>query len=559
MSSLSLSAVFDTFDEVNYLAYDSHMQENTQKLSVVDVLAESLKLAGAEAVFGIPSYVGFGIINALDKSGFTLELNTHEQNAAHMAEGYYYATGKLPILSVAIGPGVTNAVTGIANAFVESVPMIVLVARAADAYIGKNEYHANSGIGRTLDEKQLFQSCTKAQYYLDNPAQSPELIRQAIYTALSGRPGPVVISVPPALQKELVDWPSWLENNGTFALSQSIVSEKDLKSITVLFERSQKPLIILGSEVQHADRRQLERLLGNNCLYITSYGAKGKVPALGNYFGTVWYSNSQDIVELVKESDLVLAIGEHFTHFTVRPITDELRNKNVIQISTYPEEIGRAVTISMGVVGDVSDFISRFSPSKRSWLFSGISNKLNPEDSETLAVLQMLPEIMPDDTVFFGDVGNAGYASITDLVLTSNQEYYTTGKFGVCGYSIPAAIGYSYGNKKRPVASIIGDLSLAMNMQEISNVVKFGTTNTFFVFNNQTPANITEDQLEIAGKEIQSSIGNIDYQLFAQSVGIEYVHVNGSENMREICAGINFSSGSRIVEITIPQTDTPLI
>ncbi len=527
-------------------------------MTIAKLLALTLKRAGADTVFGIPSYVGLGILQALHETKFKIELNSHEQNAAHMAEGYYYATGKLPIVSLAIGPGVTNALTGIANAYCESIPMIILAARASGVFIGRNEYHANSGIGRSLDEKKLLDSCTKQAYYLDNPTHAPRLIRDAVKTALTGRPGPVYISIPPQIQKIEVEEPSWLTEKRLFQLNSKPTNKDQLQKYKALFEEAKKPIIILGSEIKHAYKTDLEVFLRDNCPYFTSYGAKGKVPVLPNYLGTCWYSNSQGITKAIAESDLVVAMGEHFTHFTVRAFLKILETKPLIQISEYSEEIGRCTPPALGIENSIDEFLATSDSTKKPWQPLNIPNRKAGKEFNTLNVIRSLGQLAPSNAVFAGDVGNAGYASVTDLVLKDNQEFYTSGKFGVCGFSTAAAIGYSYGDVTKPVFSIVGDLSFAMNMQEVMNVKKFKSNTTFLVFNNSSLQNIVQDQCDMVGHSIQADIEPVNYRALAQAFDVDFHAIKTFDELSTLFEKVNFNSDSRIVEILVDKDDRPL-
>jgi acetolactate synthase-1/2/3 large subunit len=517
-------------------------------------ISESLKQAGLTTVFGIPSYVGMQQLAALAASGLKIALNTHEQNAAHMAEGYYLATGKPAIVSLAIGPGLTNALTGIANAYCESVPMIILAGRAAKSWWGRNEYHAQSGIGRTINEKQMIEALVKAAYYPNTIEELKQDIKAAIEEMLTGRPGPVYLSIPQELQTTEAQ-----SSLPTIELKQpTITLDKDLLAqFEAIYENSAKPVLMFGGEISSDSKQIIRQLMDQNCPYFTSYTGKGKVPILPNYLGTLWYCNSAKIIETLKQADLLVVVGDHLTHFTSRLINAMEDKPAIIQISENQDEIGRVFPVKLGIQAFVPEWLSQINLSHKPW-YQPSAKELTLKDFSTLAVIQRLGDLAPKNSVFMADVGNAGYAAITDLWMQAGQEFYTPGKFGACGWSTGAAMGYAYGNSERPVMSIVGDLSLLMNGQELANVKKLGTHNTFLVFNNGVPQNITQDQEKELGQTIQAEVPKVDYQKLAESFGLNYSRITNLDELTHFFNQNDFNHNATIVEIVVDKQDYPL-
>src|SRR4030042_5121727 len=218
-------------------------------LSISEFLVKLIKKTGVDTVWGIPSYVGMHLLQNMHEEGFNMILNSHEENAAYAAGGYYYATGKPGVVSRARGPGLTNAITGIAEAYIESIPRIVISGRPSTRRIGRNEYHANSGLGRTLDEALLIKSCSKNNYIIDSKISAVGLIQDAVRTALTGRPGPVYISIPAEIQKEEIEIDEIPEISDFCGVSDNHPSNEQLVTFKKLVETSQKPIFIFGREV----------------------------------------------------------------------------------------------------------------------------------------------------------------------------------------------------------------------------------------------------------------------------------------------------------------------
>lgn len=518
-------------------------------------LAKTLKANGMDTVFGIPSYVGIKILSALKEEGFDIILNSHEQNAAHMAEGYFYATGKVAVVSLAIGPGVTNAITGIANAYCESIPMIILAGRAATNWWGRNEYHAQSGIGRTIKEKQLVEACTKGAYYPNTEEELVSNINQAIERTYSGRQGPIYISIPQELQKADLKITEVVEYKGKEINPVNKLVERQFSEI---YSRAKKPIWLFGGEIEEKVKSTLGNLLNGNCPYITSYAGKGKVPIHPNYLGTLWYCNSSQIIDVIEQADLLVVAGDHLTHFTSRLLDGLKNNLPIIQISQYSDELGRVLPIKLGVEANVSNFLDKLILDKKPWGESEAKKNSSNDQYSTLAVINKLANLAPRETVFFGDVGNAGYAAITDLVLGDGQKFYTTGKLGVCGWSVPTAMGYAYANKNVPVVSIIGDLSFFMNCQELINSDKLGTNNLYLVFNNGVPQNITQDQILELGGTIQADMAYVDYEKIALGYGLEYFRVKSLVDLEKLFNCSQVFKKPMLAEIIVAKDDYPL-
>jgi thiamine pyrophosphate-dependent acetolactate synthase large subunit-like protein len=275
---------------------------------------------------------------------------------------------------------------------------------------------------------------------------------------------------------------------------------------------------------------------------------------LTNYLGTAWYSNSSHLGQACAQADLIVSLGEDFTAFSIRGFKPQVGDK-LIQIHPYMEELGRSFSLKKGYCGNAAQFIQTISTIKKPW---GKLPEKQPVESVTNKYLKVLGASLSGPLTYFADVGNAGYAAITDLSLTKGQGFYTPGKNGVCGYSIPAAIGYAYGKAADPVITIVGDLAFLMNMQEIANVKKFKTKNSFLVFNNKTPQNILVDQIKELSEEIQCDMPEMHFEGIANFAGLQYKHIHSPEEFGEWLTQIDLSAENYIVELDVPKDDQPL-
>jgi thiamine pyrophosphate-dependent acetolactate synthase large subunit-like protein len=285
---------------------------------------------------------------------------------------------------------------------------------------------------------------------------------------------------------------------------------------------------------------------------------------LPNYLGTAWYCNSEQIVAAVDQADLILALGEDFTHFTIRIFGEneyEIK-KPIIQVYEYKEELDRTFKSKVAIHMPVSEFVAEAKLDKKQWLKEELQNvqkkKIGSNDEySTLWCVQNLSRVLPSNAVFFGDVGNAGYASITELTLSEDQKYFTTGKFGVCGWSIPTSMGHAYGEEERATFTITGDLSMNMNGAEVANVKKFGVKSNFIVFNNGKPQNVSIDQGLELGSEVQSELPEINWGHYAVAYGLGHVQIQAINDLENLSA-LDFNDQNYLIEIVVDATDNPL-
>ena len=515
-------------------------------------LAQSLVANDIDTVFGIPSYTFMNGLRAYKEAGLNLTLNTHEQNAAHAAEGYYLATATPAVLSIAMGPGVTNSITGIANAFAENIPMLITIPTAYSHKIGQNEYHSNSGIGQNIDEYNLLKSVTKSVYKITDQSQATHYIDLAIKDLFTDNLGPVVLIIPPEIQKASVD------NNQATKLTvpstHEFVSDQQCQAFEDAWSSAQKPIFMLGKEIRQVNRDSLNSLLTDNAPYFSSYQAGGWVPKLPNYLGNVWYCNSKHIETAVAESDLVIAIGEDFTHFTVRAIEADIRKTQLVHINSSIAELGRVFNHSNNHVANLTavvEFLSSLGKKPNESHY-----KSGKPNSSTQKYIRKLAKHLPDNAVFFADVGNAGYTAIAELDLGPEQDFYTSGKFGACGWSIGTSIGYALA-QKRVTFSIIGDLSLNMNIQELANIRKLGARSNVILFNNSTPQNISQDQIDEHGMEFQTDCPRINWDGICQAYGLKYHQIHKMAELSSL-AELNWEKHQHLIEMKIPKSDRPL-
>jgi len=395
-------------------------------------------------------------------------------------------------------------------------------------------------------------SCCKQVFYINSLHNVEQLVYGAIRSVLTGRPGPVVIAIPQELQRADISISDVLMPISYVAEGMVKPDRKIVREVEELFHKASNPLIIFGKGIRNEKIEDIAHIVSGNCPYITSYAAKGSVPVLSNYLGTIWYANADHIYEVLEKADMVLAIGEEFTAFSFNKLKSYHAFSNLVQVHADSNELGRSFACKLAVQSDIHFFLTNIYLTKKAW---NIDSPLKAKKkSDTLSFITSLAQNLPEESTFFADVGNAGYAAISDMDLKEGQKFYTTGKFGLCGWSVPTAIGYAVSSPHSMVLSITGDLSFNMNMQELASLRRYKTKYHAIVCNNHGPQNILRDQVDELSKEIQSEDQQVNYKGIADAYGLIYQKVKEGKEIAELVKGQkNF-----LFEIELDRYDYPI-
>jgi len=450
----------------------------SNKMTGAQAVLESLKREGVDVVFGLPGGVLLPLYDAIYQSDLRHILVRHEQGAAHMADGYARATGKVGVCIATSGPGATNLVTGIANAYMDSVPMVAITGQVNTWLIGKDAFQEADITGITLP-------ITKHNYLLRSAKDITRVFREAFYIARTGRPGPVLIDLPRDVTVDEVEF-TWPEVNLPGYHPSFKAHEMQIKKAAKALMEAERPVIYVGGGVRYAGaNRELYSLATKiNAPVTTTLMGIGCFPedhplSLGmlGMHGTK-YANYA-----IQESDLLLAVGARFDDRVTGKISSFAPHAKIVHIDVDPAEIGKNVRVDIPVVGDAKNALSglekEVSPKPRSAWNEKIDawRKDHPltyiPDMTIIKpqyVVEKLCELAPN-AIITTEVGQNQMWAAQFFVHKDPQKFISSGGLGTMGYGFPAAIGAKMGRPECEVIDIAGDGSFLMNSQELATAV----------------------------------------------------------------------------------------
>ena len=450
----------------------------SQKMTGAQAVLESLKREGVDVVFGLPGGVLLPLYDAIYQSDIRHILVRHEQGAAHMADGYARATGKVGVCIATSGPGATNLVTGIANAYMDSVPMVAITGQVNTWLIGKDAFQEADITGITLP-------ITKHNYLLRSAKDITRVFREAFYIARTGRPGPVLIDLPRDVTVDEVEF-TWPQVDLPGYRPSVKAHEMQIKKAAKALMEAERPVIYVGGGVRYAaSHRELFELATKiNAPVTTTLMGVGCFPedhplSLGmlGMHGTK-YANYA-----IQESDLILAIGARFDDRVTGKISSFAPRAKIVHIDVDPAEVGKNVRVDIPVVGDAKNalqgLLKEVSPKGRSiwnektegWKkeyplrYIPDENVIKPQ-----YVIEKLCEIAPD-AIITTEVGQNQMWAAQFFVHKDPQKFISSGGLGTMGYGFPAAIGAKMGRPECDVIDVAGDGSFLMNSQELATAV----------------------------------------------------------------------------------------
>lgn len=439
---------------------------------------ECLKREGVDVVFGLPGGVLLPLYDAIYNSEIRHILVRHEQGAAHMADGYARATGKVGVCIATSGPGATNLVTGIATAYMDSVPMVAITGQVNTFLIGKDAFQEADITGITLP-------ITKHNYLLRSAKEIPGVFREAFYIARSGRPGPVLIDLPRDVTVEEMEF-NWPEVNLPGYHPSIKAHEMQIKKAAKALMEAERPVIYAGGGVKLADanRELFDLAVKINAPVTTTLMGIGSFPedhplSLGmlGMHGTK-YANYT-----IQESDLILAVGARFDDRVTGKVSSFAPKAKIIHVDVDPAEIGKNVRVDIPLVGDAKNALAGLLKEVEAKPRSSWNDKVDSWKSDCPLkyvpdmniikpqyVIEKLCELAPD-AIITTEVGQNQMWAAQFFVHKDPRKFISSGGLGTMGYGFPAAIGAKMGMPDCEVIDIAGDGSFLMNSQELATAV----------------------------------------------------------------------------------------
>lgn len=461
-------------------------------LKGADIVFECLRAEGVDLVFGYPGGAIMPLYDALDGSGVRHILTRHEQGAVFAAEGYARVTGKVGVAMATSGPGATNLVTGIADAKMDSVPLVCITGQVRSALIGTDAFQETDVFGVTL-------SLTKWSRLVRTLDEIPDVIAEGFHWARSGRPGPVVIDIPTDMLKAKKEFsgpvrftPHARPSDGDGGFTDAIVA---------LLEQSSKPVALIGAGAKISGAiPELRRLLDhlNIPTFATVHGLGAVPPRAPYYLGMVGMHGTRAANMAMHETDLLLVFGARLDDRVTGDPARFAPHAKIVHFEIDPAQLDRVRPSNLPVIGNLADTIPALDaelrrhsiPDFKAWrgLACGPDRaELDPRGlaQPTIRFLDELFGRLPEDSVILADVGQHQMWSAQRFHSDSPRGFITSGGLGAMGFALPAAIGVQLAKPDSCVLCVSGDGGFQMNIQELATVHRLGLPIKMVIIDNK--------------------------------------------------------------------------
>ncbi|MBI5232470.1 MAG: biosynthetic-type acetolactate synthase large subunit [Coriobacteriales bacterium] len=493
----------------------------TKRMNGAEALVKSLEAEDVEVIFGYPGGVALPIFDALyDSKQIRTILPRHEQGAVHMADGYARATGKAGVALVTSGPGATNTVTGIATAWMDSIPIVVMTAQVATSVIGTDAFQESDITGITLP-------VTKHNFLVKDARDLPEVVKEAFYIATTGRPGPVLIDIPVDVSKGELDfaYPETVSLPGYKPTFKG--HAKQIKQAASMISKARKPLLYVGGGViASGAEREIKDLAELMQIPVTTtMMGKGGFPEDHHlWIGMPGMHGAKYTNYTITETDLLIGVGVRFDDRVTGKLSSFANKAKIIHIDVDPAEIGKNKLVDVPIVGDAKQVIAALVAELRK---SGAEPKTEPwmraiDDWRTnfplhyqhredalmpQYVVQRINELTKDrDTVIATEVGQNQMWACQFYTIRRARSWVSSGGLGTMGYGFPAAIGAKVGRPDSLVIDIAGDGSFQMNPQELATAVVNDIPVKVVILNNGFLGMVRQWQELFYGKRYSASV-----------------------------------------------------
>jgi len=543
-----------------------HDNHQGKLMTGAEIFVRCLVEEGVDILFGYPGGYIIGIYDVLhDLTHIKHILTRHEQGATHAAEGYSRVSGKPGVVLVTSGPGATNTVTGIADAYMDSVPIVVFTGQVTTKLIGNDAFQEVDIVGIT-------RPITKHNFLVKDVAELAKTIKAAFYIATTGRPGPVLVDLP----KDVLTAKTIFEYPKSIALrSYNPTMEGNLKQIKKAAEvinEAKKPVLYVGGGVMSSNASAEVRALADklHAPITTTLQGLGVYPeqsklSLGmlGMHGT-WYSNIA-----VNECDVLVAIGARFDdRVTGRVDTFSLKSKK-IHIDIDPTAISKNVPVDVPIVGDVKrvlkHLIEYVQPlDTKEWLkeIEGWK-KEHPlrykHDGHLHAqqVIHTLGQVTDGDAIVVSDVGQSQMWTAQFFKWKHPRTHITSGGLGTMGFSLPAAMGAAFVKSHLPVVCVCGDGGFQMNIQELATIAQNNLPLKIFIINNGYLGMVRQwQQLFWKRRYSHTEISSPDYVKLAEAYGIRGIRVTSTDEVETaIRTAMKYNTGPFLVEFIVVKED----
>ena len=533
------------------------------KLSGAQAIVKVLLEQGVETVFGYPGGQVIPLYNALYDAPLHNVLTVHEQGAIHAADGYARASGRTGVCIATSGPGATNIVTGLATAYLDSVPLVAITGQVQVQHLGRDSFQEIDIVGVTIP-------ITKYNVLVRRPEDLLPTLRQAFRLAQEGRPGPVLVDIPSSIQSGEVEW---LEPEAEQAEKQASENIEDvLKAAAVTINNAERPVMLVGGGAIHSAAEK----------EVMDFARKTGMPVVSTLMGLgVFPGSDEQALGLtgmhghiasnmaVANADVLVVAGSRFSERVTGDRNRYVSKKTIIQLDIDPSEVDKNVMTALPLVGNLKDTLTLLTTrvhkleikpwweSIRAW---GETEDQSAKKGDKLTAPWLMTELNRNyqgtDTIFVTDVGQNQMWAAQHLLIDKPRHHLTSGGCGTMGYGLPAALGAKLAKKEAQVVHIAGDGGFKMTGMELYTAVNEGLPLVSIVINNCCLGMVRQWQEIFYDKRYSSTILTpFDFVAFARSCGADGVTAKTCQEFKAALAQAKEANKPFVIEAVIDQCD----
>ncbi len=542
------------------------------KLTGAQILIKALKDQGVDTIFGYPGGAVLDIYDELFRADIKHIMVRHEQGAVHAADGFARAGGKIGVCLVTSGPGATNAITGIASAYMDSIPLVVITGQVPTHLIGNDAFQEVDIVGMT-------RPCTKHNYLIKNPADIAKTIKEAFYIASSGRPGPVLIDMPKDIVNEKTDYKIPEEVTLKSYNPTYNPNIKQLNKVISLIKKAKKPVIFAGGGI----------ILSKASKELTEFARKMQIPVAGSLMGLGAFPGTDPFWlgmlgmhgtyrsnMSVGACDLLIAAGVRFDDRVTGKIDTFAAGADIVHIDIDPTSIRKNVPVSVPIVGDCKITLGLLNDLIKQEDFGNIGEKREKwldqirqwHDSTPMSynqkniikpqyVVEKLYELTKGDAIITTEVGQNQMWAAQYYHFDQPNRFITSGGLGCMGFGLPAAIGAQIACPDKLVVDVAGDGSIQMNIQEMATAVQYKLPVKIVILNNKYLGMVRQWQELFYDKRYSSTSMEHapDFVKLAEAYGAQGLRASKPEDVESVLAEGLFSNKTVIMEFIVEKEE----
>ena len=518
------------------------------QISGSQIVIECLIEQGVDTVFGYPGGAILNIYDALYKNSNRIRhiLTAHEQGASHSADGYARSTGKVGVCMATSGPGATNLVTGIATAYMDSIPLVAITCNVTQSQLGKDSFQEIDITGVTMP-------ITKHNFIVRDVKDLADTIRKAFYIAKSDRPGPVLIDIPKDITSAITEYEAVDPSKLNFNLPSKKIqfpSEQQIENAAKLIDESQKPFIYAGGGVITSEASD----------ELFSFATKANIPVAMSLMGKAAFPNKHELSlgmigmhgtyaanTACDNCDLLLAIGCRFSDRVIGEAAKFAKNAKILQIDIDPTEVNKMINVDDALLGDIKSILAKLTAKiqkkeKTQWN-SQIEEwkKIVPpsynkkQDLSPKFIFEYVNSQVKEDTIITTEVGQHQMWTAQFYDFTKPRTFLTSGGLGTMGYGTGAAIGAKFANPEKTVVHFAGDGSFRMNCNELATIEHYQLPIIIVILDNHALGNVRMWQTLFYEKRYSNTTLDFgpEWTTLASAYGIQGYHVKNEKEFKD--------------------------